>query len=142
MCNRHLSFKTSSICGHLILVGSQNVDCGDPECYNSSAHPPDCAARSGRANCDCRRYYTYAQSPLILSPTHPLNRSQPKRVVASGQVLFLPRFPPPASPSSENSPNSWKANVRHAPLDLRNTFLVVFHDLPLSCSVSVDHLGP
>ncbi|KAI0281389.1 hypothetical protein BGY98DRAFT_210762 [Russula aff. rugulosa BPL654] len=78
MCHRHLTFKKSSICGHLILTKSQNVDCEDPECYNSSTHPPDCAAQNGRARCWCRRYYT-----------------QPNRQVISGQEVFfcIPIFP-------------------------------------------------
>ncbi|KAH9048102.1 hypothetical protein EDB84DRAFT_1458448 [Lactarius hengduanensis] len=60
MCHRHLSFKKSTTCGHLILTEERNIDCQDPQCYNSAVHPSDCAARSGRARapCQCRRYYT------------------------------------------------------------------------------------
>jgi hypothetical protein len=79
MCHRHLTFKKSSACGHSILTEERQVDCEDPECYNSSVHPPDCAARSGRARCWCRRYYTYVSCPphiaLLIVLTTSANRN-------------------------------------------------------------------
>ncbi|KAF8275021.1 hypothetical protein EI94DRAFT_19028 [Lactarius quietus] len=57
MCHRHLRFKKSSTCGHLILTEEHNVDCQNPQCYNSAKHPSDCAARYGQV-CQCRRFYT------------------------------------------------------------------------------------
>ncbi|KAI0306579.1 hypothetical protein B0F90DRAFT_1691078 [Multifurca ochricompacta] len=58
MCHRHLTFKTSSLCGHLIFTEGRDVDCQETGCYISSLHPRNCAAISGRARCQCRRYYT------------------------------------------------------------------------------------
>jgi hypothetical protein len=128
MCHRHLSFKKSSACGHLILTGEHNVDCQDPECYNSSAHPPDCATRSGHGRCWCRRYYTCVPFPAsdnrsFHSSSLPRHASQPERVVKPGQVSFLSYFPPRSSrsintPPLNQTPSSCQTNALHVPLVL------------------------
>jgi hypothetical protein len=91
MCHRHLSFKKSSDCGHLIFIEERSVDCQDSRCFNSSTHPPDCAARSADGRCRCRRYFTYVLFPgsfTFTFPHPPQHVSQPERVVLSDQVFI------------------------------------------------------
>ncbi|KAI0030820.1 hypothetical protein K488DRAFT_53375 [Vararia minispora EC-137] len=52
MCHRQLKFHESTTCGHLIFVGDVYLDCNDPSCRNSKAHPSDCPS------CLCKRFYT------------------------------------------------------------------------------------
>lgn len=125
MCHRHLTFKKSSVCGHLILTDERQVDCQEPECYISSAHPSNCAARSARTRCWCRRYYTYVSSFRLVCPTHPPHHaSQPERVEEPGLVSILSHFASPSSRSLKSS-YSCQTNVQHVPVDLHDRFLVV-----------------
>ncbi|KAH9946144.1 uncharacterized protein BXZ73DRAFT_95645 [Epithele typhae] len=54
MCHRELRLWKARQCGHLTCTADTNVDCGQSDCYNSAAHPPDCPP----ASCRCRRYFT------------------------------------------------------------------------------------
>ncbi|KAF9792405.1 hypothetical protein BJ322DRAFT_1029048 [Thelephora terrestris] len=54
MCHRKLWFDKYTQCGHLVFTSSQDIDCGQTFCFNSTAHPATCVA----PNCQCRRFFT------------------------------------------------------------------------------------
>ncbi len=81
MCHRQLRLWKATQCGHLTFSGETSIDCGAPDCFHSSAHPPDCGAPGSGSVCNCRRYYTCVRlsvAPCMHSrPAH----SQPERIL-------------------------------------------------------------
>ncbi|RPD80038.1 hypothetical protein L226DRAFT_188993 [Lentinus tigrinus ALCF2SS1-7] len=77
MCHRQLRLWKATQCGHLIFSGETNIDCGSRDCFNSSAHPPDCGAPGSGTVCRCRRYYTCVLSFFLRSPFVLTSRPKP-----------------------------------------------------------------
>ncbi|TFK88104.1 hypothetical protein K466DRAFT_585831 [Polyporus arcularius HHB13444] len=74
MCHRQLRLWKATQCGHLTFSGETSIDCGAPDCFHSSAHPPDCGAPGSGSVCNCRRYYTQPERIL----THEENVKCPR----------------------------------------------------------------
>lgn len=84
MCHRRLWFNKHTPCGHMTFTTSQDVDCGQPTCHNSAAHPSTCLPPA----CRCRRYFTSVSFHSSLStrssssPCIHSSDSQPERLIS------------------------------------------------------------
>ena len=94
MCHRQLRLWKATQCGHLTFSGETNVDCGQSDCRQSTAHPQDCGKPGSGIVCRCKRYYRsvlpfFSSRPPAADPPCP-PPSQPERIVTDEVSLGNP----------------------------------------------------